>query len=608
MGGLDEPPAATTDLPADPTVGPAPDPAPARPAQRGGGSVWNRAVLVVVLVGFAALIWNRRWVSDDGLIVLRTVRQLLAGAGPVFNAGERVEANTSTLWTYLLALPGLLPGVSLNWAAVVLGLVASVTGLGLGMDAARRLTAGDRRVLPLGALVVLALPPFWDFGTSGLETGLIVGWLGLTWWLLVRRWEARRRLDLGQGRAPAAPAGRAWPVAVVLGLAPLVRPDLALFGLLVAAVLVLLEWPGGLRRLVGLAGAAIAVPLAYEVFRAGFYGLLVPSTALAKEAGRSRWDQGLLYLGDLVGTYLLWIPLAALLVWSCVSFLPMGRKLAHDRRTAVVAAPVLSGVLLALYVTRVGGDFMHGRMLLPALFAVLLPVMVVPLAARTALPVVVVAGWAVLAVLGLRPAYEMVGPGGIANERLYYVSLLGVPHPVGTEDYRSHPVVPEGLAALAAADGPQLALAAPGPTEDLVWNLVDLPPGSPDTIAWLNLGAVGELAPLDVRVLDGVGLVNPVAAHATGLPDGRIGHDKELAPAWYLADAGAAGTAGLAPEGEVAQARAALACPATAEVLDSVRAPLTVERFGDNLLGAAARTGYRYPREPWLAASCATAE
>ncbi|HZG89004.1 MAG TPA: hypothetical protein VEZ42_02215 [Pseudonocardia sp.] len=560
-------------------------------------------MLVLVLVGFAALIWNRRWVSDDGLIVLRTVRQLLAGAGPVFNVGERVEANTSTLWTYLLALPGLLPGVSLNWAAVVLGLVASVAGLGLGVDAARRLTAGDRRVLPLGALVVLALPPFWDFGTSGLETGLIVGWLGLTWWLLVLRWEVRRRLDAD----PTAPAGRAWPVAVVLGLAPLVRPELALFGLLVAAVLVLLEWPGGVRGLLGLAAAAIALPLAYEVFRAGFYGLLVPSTALAKEASRPRWDQGLRYLGDLVGTYWLWIPLGALLVAGVV--LAARRPSRTGLATAaVVAAPVLAGVLLTVYVIRVGGDFMHGRMLLPALFAVALPVMVVPLTARTALPVVVAAGWAVLAVLGLRPAYDTLGPNGIANERLFYVSLLGAPHPVGTADYRSHPVVPEGLAALAAAGGPQLALAAPGPDADLVWKLVDLPPGSPDTIAWINLGVVGELAPPDVRVLDGVGLVNPVAAHATGLPDGRIGHDKDLVPAWYLADAGAAGTAGLAPDGEVARARTALACPRTAELLESVRAPLTVERFRDNLLGAADRTGYRYPREPGLAASCATAE
>ena len=44
-------------------------------------------------------IWQRRWIADDGLIVLRTVRNLLAGNGPVFNASERVESNTSTAWT-----------------------------------------------------------------------------------------------------------------------------------------------------------------------------------------------------------------------------------------------------------------------------------------------------------------------------------------------------------------------------------------------------------------------------------------------------------------------------------------------------------------------------
>jgi len=32
--------------------------------------------------------------------VLRTVRNLLAGNGPVFEHRERVEANTSMIWTY----------------------------------------------------------------------------------------------------------------------------------------------------------------------------------------------------------------------------------------------------------------------------------------------------------------------------------------------------------------------------------------------------------------------------------------------------------------------------------------------------------------------------
>ena len=63
---------------------------------------WVSALAVAVI--FAIGGWQRRWISDDGLIVLRTVRNLLAGNGPVFNAGERVEANTSVVWQYIICL------------------------------------------------------------------------------------------------------------------------------------------------------------------------------------------------------------------------------------------------------------------------------------------------------------------------------------------------------------------------------------------------------------------------------------------------------------------------------------------------------------------------
>jgi arabinofuranosyltransferase len=544
---------------------------------------WNATVLLVLGLGFAALVWNRRWVSDDGLIVLRTVRNLLAGAGPVFNAGERVEANTSTLWTYLVALPGLVPGVSLNWAAVVLGLVFAVAGLILAMDAARRLWRA-RAVLPVGALVVLVLPPFWDFGTSGLETGLISGWLGLTWWLLVRR------LRSGRG---------AWPLAVVLGLAPLVRPDLALLWLPVGVAFLVLEWQGGWRRILGLAAAALALPAAYEVFRMGYYGLVVPSTALAKEAGVTRWEQGGFYLDDLLGTYELWWAGAALLLVVLALGVRGAVRRGEDpaeRRgaTAVVAAvPVVSALLLGLYVTRVGGDFMHGRMLLPALFCLLLPVMVVPLSRFTIVPVLATAVWAGLCLTSLRPAYgETLGPNWIANERLYYVLLLGVENPITAEDYRSHPLVAEGVARLERSSEPSLAIVGGGD-----WYLYPSTMDR-DTIVWLNLGVAGELAPLDTRVLDGVGLVNPIAGHATGVPDGRIGHDKDLLPEWFLADAGVTGDTGFVPPEQVAEAREALACPRTVEMIESYRAPLTLDRFWQNVTGSVDRTSYRYPREP----------
>ncbi|PRC60136.1 hypothetical protein C6A85_19870, partial [Mycobacterium sp. ITM-2017-0098] len=73
-------------------------------------SLWMSVVVVAVLFGWGA--WQRRWIADDGLIVLRTVRNLLAGNGPVFNAGERVEANTSTVWSYLMYLGGLVSGAA----------------------------------------------------------------------------------------------------------------------------------------------------------------------------------------------------------------------------------------------------------------------------------------------------------------------------------------------------------------------------------------------------------------------------------------------------------------------------------------------------------------
>ena len=75
-----------------------------------------------------------RWIADDGLIVLRTVRNLLAGNGPVFNAGERVESNTSTAWTYLMYVGSLIGGpLRLEYVALALALVLSVAGVAMVM-------------------------------------------------------------------------------------------------------------------------------------------------------------------------------------------------------------------------------------------------------------------------------------------------------------------------------------------------------------------------------------------------------------------------------------------------------------------------------------------
>jgi arabinofuranosyltransferase len=166
-------------------------------------SLWIGVAVVAVLFGWGA--WQRRWIADDGLIVLRTVRNLLVGNGPVFNAGERVEANTSTLWTYLITFGAWVGGsVQLEYIALVFALVLSVAGVVLAMLGTARLYApslqGRRALLlPAGVLVYIAVPPARDFATSGLENGLVIAYLGVLWWMLVC-WSQGLRRPSGVGR------------------------------------------------------------------------------------------------------------------------------------------------------------------------------------------------------------------------------------------------------------------------------------------------------------------------------------------------------------------------------------------------------------------------
>ena len=196
---------------------------PAHPT--GARASWPAVAIPALLL--LVLGWTQRWVTDDAFINFRVVDQLLAGNGPVFNAGERVEAYTSPLWLAILAaIHGILGFVSLEWLTVVLGLLLSVAGVAMA-TAAAALLAHPRRglLIPAGALVFVALPPTWDYATSGLENGLVFAWLGGTYLALV----AAHRGDVT----------RIGAIAVLAGLGPLIRPDLALFSVAFAALAVL---------------------------------------------------------------------------------------------------------------------------------------------------------------------------------------------------------------------------------------------------------------------------------------------------------------------------------------------------------------------------------
>ena len=118
--------------------------------------------------------------------------------------------------------------------------------------------------MPLGTVVLAALPPFWDFATSGLETGLTFLWLGASFLLLVRRLTGLRRATGRAGQPVPDPGGwRPLLPAVVIGIGPLVRPDLTLIAAVLGLTL-LAQSRRDVRGVLGAAAAALALPAAYE--------------------------------------------------------------------------------------------------------------------------------------------------------------------------------------------------------------------------------------------------------------------------------------------------------------------------------------------------------
>jgi len=598
-------------------------------------SLWVSVAAVAVLFAWGS--WQRRWIADDGLIVLRTVRNLLAGNGPVFNQGERVEANTSTAWTYLMYAGSWVGGpMRTEYVALALALVLSVLGVALLMLGAGRLWAPSLRgrtaiMLPAGALVYIALPPARDFATSGLESGLTLAYLGLLWWMMVC-WSQPVR-----GR----PDSRVFigALAFVAGFSVLVRPELALMGGLALIMMLIAARNWRRRVLVVVAGGFL--PVAYEIFRMGYYGLLVPGTALAKDAAGDKWSQGMIYLSNFNTPYAVWIPVVVLVPLGLLlmaarrrpSFLrpvlaPDYGRLARAVQSppAVVAFVLVSGLLQGFYWIRQGGDFMHARVLLAPLFCLLAPVAVIPVvmpdgkdysretgywvAGTASLLWLAIAGWSLWAANspGMGDDATHVTYSGIVDERRFYAQATGHAHPLTAADYLDYPRMAAILTALDNTPDGALLLPSGNYTQ---WDLVPMlqpAPGSKEpqkplhAVFFTNLGMVGMNVGLDVRVIDQIGLANPIAQHTERLKHGRIGHDKNLFPDWVIADGPWVkvypGVPGYLDVNWVAQAVAALQCPETKAVLSSIRAPMTLHRFVSNVLHSFGFTTYRIDRVP----------
>lgn len=279
------------------------------------------------------------WLSDDAMISMRYAANLAKGHGLVFDPGERVEGYSNFLWTALMALFHLLPlpqtQVSLAVLLTDILLAAATVPLIISLSS---LLGGGLLAAAFGLLsFVLSRDQFWA-ANSGLETTLLT---------LVFLWALVRLLR------EAADGRPRWPTYLLIGLLPLIRSD----ALVLAAVLAgsSLALTGDRLRVIKYSLWAGLLPLAHLLWRAYYYGALLPNTAYLKVLG---WDNrhwaGWFYIRDFLAQH--WL---SLLLAAAAAFWLKKRA----------AAVLLIGLLLyILYIILAGGDvFPHFRFLVPVL-------------------------------------------------------------------------------------------------------------------------------------------------------------------------------------------------------------------------------------------------
>lgn len=432
---------------------------------------------VAATVAFAAfgVAWalHLGWVGDDAYISFRYARNLVEGHGLVYNPGERVEGYTNFLWVMLLA-PFAAVGLDLAVVSIALSLLCSCGTVGLSAHLVRRCSPEPGRLGFSIASSLLALNyVVASYGTSGLET--MLGAL-LVLWAIER-----------------AERGATFASGVLAILATMTHPDHAIFYAAIAATLLFSHdrWP-----LLGrFAVPFLALYLPYFAWRWWYYGDFFPNAFYAKSADLAYFRQGFRYLSISGWSSGLFVALPAAIVGIiCL------------RRRFIARFTVIAGPLFLLYVAKIGGDFMLGRLLLPILPPVyIMAELGLRALARSQRRSVNALSLAALGLLGTAAVpVRLIDPGEkyqyLADERTFYPVARYWPLSLKTDYWNWAEAFSTVFAELSRK--PTLALGSPG-------------------IIGYRTG---------LRIIDNHGLLQRHVAHSSLRTRGRPGHEKLIGP------------------------------------------------------------------------------
>ena len=386
-----------------------------------------------------------------------------------------------------------------------------------------------------------------------------------------------------------------------------------------------LHWrTAGPRRALLTGAVGLAAPVAFQMFRMGYYGQILPNTVYAKEGGMAWWDQGWRYLENFVGAYWLVVPMVVL---AAGGMAVLGRRRTDRRLLLLVAATEGAALSHTVLVVRAGGE--HAR---PAAAwhrgsRRSCPSSPFPFPAHAAVRHAGHPGGGGRRSGGARrvdggvrrPPAPAAGrpPRRDRRRRRLEIASSGVAHPIDletrlhylgmSEDQRGERARRPGWSA-EGLNAPPL-----GPLRD----------GLPAT-AYVPVTAAGAFAygmPTDVNVIDLLGLGNRLVARTRLDRRWVPGHEKHVEDVWWAAALLRSDAAFdprlnpvypfmLAPEDEPAStdpavvarlrdaATAALGCGDLRDLLATSEAPMTLGRFGRNLVDAVRLNGFRFSTDP----------
>ena len=303
---------------------------------------------LVSLYGLTVL--QSAWLHEDAFITLRSVDNFLAGFGPTWNPGERVQAFTHPLWFVFLTIAVGLSG-EVFYTVMILGLATSMAAV---LVLVLRLAPSFAHAAVAVALLCSS-KAFVDFSTSGLENPLSH--------LLLALFAAQYFSDRRDQRALIL-------LSLAASLATCTRMDAILLYL---PPLVAIGWRLRTPRALAALAAGFAPLVLWEIFSLCYYGFLFPNTAYGKlNTGIASGElvrQGFCYLGNSLR-----VDLPTLLgIGGACAGLCYARRWDH--------LPLAAGLVLYLaYTVKIGGDYMSGRFLSTPFFgAVLLIARLLPI-------------------------------------------------------------------------------------------------------------------------------------------------------------------------------------------------------------------------------------